>query len=836
MPTRSVLDVLRSARRDLAHALRALYKARAFTLICVVSLGIGMGAVVALATLNRAIAAPANGINTENLAEVLVLPQGRLRAKAGEWAIERWSYPDYQALRGADVGMDITGWSLESSEFGDPSPDQKGPPPRVPTLYVSANYFRTFGVSLARGAGFDAPSDDSPSADARVVVSDDFWKSRLNGDPDIVGKSIKVDGVLHTVVGVGPEDFRGHFHFVQAPGSLLFIPLERHPRFKQNPNLRADRSIDWVHIHGRLHAGVDFARANAMVSAAAAGLAKQYPSTNEFKSATVEPYVAMGAAGRPEQTRVFSVLLSLAATVLFIVCLNISGMMLVRAATRERELSIRAALGADRRSLMLHLFFEAIVLAFVAGGIATMVLFGVPAVVAWRLGVPIPPAFDFDATSAAIATGLCLVVSVLFGLLPALRFSKPDLLPALKDDAGGGGTHTIRVHRYAAMAQIAIAVPFLVVSGVMIDRVRTADFGFPVEGLAGARVPAPNEDRQRDAGAIRRAGDNLRQASGVTSVAIAEGMPIDFDYREFRVARFDKAEFATAHVTRVGENFLETVGATMLRGRTISSDDRMMGAQVAVISEPLARQLFADTEAIGQRIGIAFDETREQEFTIIGVSNDFASSQLTTTRLQILVPLPEALPATVHLIVRGAAGDEPKLKTALEGALRELGVDALPGVAFPGIVTGQELLDKSYSDLIAEGTAVGVVGSLVLILAALGIVGVVGFMVATRTKEFAVRMALGSTRRRVFSLMLSDTVKLVVPGVAVGLLIGAVLIRTMQDVMGTPLSVGTEPLGIMEPVIYAAASLIAIVFALLAGLPAARRATTVQPMVAIRTE
>ena len=248
------------------------------------------------------------------------------------------------------------------------------------------------------------------------------------------------------------------------------------------------------------------------------------------------------------------------------------------------------------------------------------------------------------------------------------------------------------------------------------------------------------------------------------------------------------AEFVTAHVTRVGENFLETIGAPLLRGRTITAEDRIMAAPVAVISEPLAEQLFPGTEPIGERVTVTLEESREQEFTIVGVSADFATSQLTTERPQILLPLPEALPPTVHLIARGAPGDEPKLKAALENVLRELGVEALPGVAFPGIVTGQDLVEKSLGDLVSESIAVAFAGGLVLILAALGIVGVVGFMVATRTRELAVRMALGSTRLRVFGLMLSDIVKLVIPGVAGGLLLAAVLIRTMEDVMGTPLT------------------------------------------------
>ena len=839
-----MMNALSSLRRDLGDAARSLVKDRGFTLVCVISLGIGMGGLVALATFTRMITAPARVIDTAGVVELLVLPLGPLRAKAGEWALEQWSYPDFQALRDAEIGVDITGWTMESSQFGAPDPNEAGSP-RISTLYVSANYFRTFGVSLAQGPGFDPAIDDAPLGDPRVIVTHDFWQRRLAADPDIVGKPILVDSVPHTVVGIAPEDFRGHFHFFQAPSSLLFVPLERHPRLRANPNLRDDRTVDWVRIHGKLDPGVDVTQANALVSATTTRLAQEYRSTNEFKSATVEPYSSMGAAGRPETRRVASVLLSLAGTVLVIVCLNISGMMLVRGANREKELSVRAALGADRRRLIQHLFFEAVLLAFASGALSAFVLFGIPVLGAWYLGVPVPPEIDLDTVGIAISTTLCLVVSVLFGLLPAVRFSRPNLINAMKDDAGGGGRQTIRMHRVAAMVQVGIAVPFLVMSGVMLDRVRTAEFGFPTDGLAAARLPAPEGTEQEALFSIRRVRDNLQQASGVSSVALASGMPIDFDYRTFRVSTTD-AKFATAHVTHVGENFLETIGARLQRGRTITTEDRVTAAAVAVISGPLAEQLFPGKEPIGERVKLTLEEGREQEFTIVGVTADFATSQLTTERPQILLPLPdlssialakeEALPRTVHLIARGAPGDEPKLKAALETGLRELGVEPLPGVAFPGIVTGQDLVEKSLGDLVSESMAVGFAGGLVLILAALGIVGVVGFMVATRTRELAVRMALGATRLSVFTLTLTDVVKLVIPGVAGGLVLGAVLIRTMQNVMGTPLTVGPTPLGVMEPVIYAGASAIAVAVALLAGLPAARRATSVQPMVAIRSE
>ena len=829
------MNALRSFSRDLVHAARSLAKDRGFTLVCVISLGIGMGALVALATFTRMLAAPARGINPDGLVEVLVLPHGPLRAKAGVWALESWSYPDYQALRDSKTRMALTGWTMESSQFGLPTPDDVTPP-RVTTLYVSANYFSTLGVSLARGPGFDPAIDDAPSAAPRVVLSHDFWQSRMASDPEIVGKSVTIDGVPHTVVGIAPKDFRGHFHFFQAPGSLLFVPFERHPRLRENPNLRHDRTADWVRIQGRLDPGVDIRQANALVSATVAGLAQRYPASNEFKAATVEPYASMGAADLPQSRSVARMMLAIVGAVLLIVCLNVSGMMMVRAAGRERELSIRAAIGADRRRLIQHLFFEAILLAFASGALSAFVLFGIPAIAAWYLGAPVPPEIDFDAAGVAISTALCLLVSVLFGLLPAVRFSRPNLIHAMKEDAGGGGRQTIRVHRVAALVQIGIAIPFLVISGVMLDRVRTAEFGFPTDGLAAARLPAPAGPEREAAFAIRRVRDNLQQANGVRSVALAEGMPIDFDYREFRVAATTEGKFVTAHVTRVGENFLDTIGAPLRRGRAITADDRIMAAPVAVISEPLAAQLFPGIEPIGERVTIALEENREHEFTVVGVSADFATSQLTTARPQVLLPLPETLAPTVHLIARGAPGDEAKLQAALESGLRELGVEALPGVAFSGIVTGQDMVDKSLGDLISESIGVAFAGGVVLLLAALGIVGVVGFMVATRTKELAVRMALGATRRRVFSLMLLDVLKLVIPGVAGGLVLAAVLIRTIEDVLGTPLTLGATPLGVMEPLIYAGASAIAVAVALLAGLPAARRATTVEPMVAIRSE
>ena len=279
-----------------------------------------------------------------------------------------------------------------------------------------------------------------------------------------------------------------------------------------------------------------------------------------------------------------------------------------------------------------------------AAALSGFVLFGIPAIAGWYLGAPVPEEIDLDATNVAIASGLCLVVSVLFGLLPAVRFSRPSLITAhegrcrrrRKPDhsrASPGGDGADRHRRAVPRDQRRDARPRA-----------HGGFRFPARRPGRRARCRRRRGTEPDAGfAIRRVRDNLKQAIGVRSVALAEGMPIDFDYREFRVARADDAKFATAHVTRVGENFLETVGAKLLRGRTITAEDRMMAAPVAVISDPLAAQLFPGARSDWRTMKFTLDDGREQESTIVGVTSDFATSQLTTMRPQILLPLPESV-------------------------------------------------------------------------------------------------------------------------------------------------------------------------------------------------
>jgi putative ABC transport system permease protein len=830
--------------RDLGLATRSLMNARAFTFVCVVSLGIGMAPVIAIPYASRLSWVGPVGVKTDGLVELVTTSNGPHEATAD------WSYPDFVDLQDSETGLTLIGWTGAETEiaFDTAGSDTT----RVTTRFVSPHYFKTIGVTLARGAGFDATTDDALRATPVVILSYGIWQSRFGSDPDVVGKTLRMDGIPHVIVGVAPDQFSGHLGF---QGSALFAPLDRHPGLRAatnaERNLRDDRAREWLRIHGRLAPGVSVEQASAAVAAVTARLAKEYPATNEFRSGVVEPYDPLGALERSQFAIIQAVAYTLTGMVLLVVSLNISGMMQVRGALRERELSIRQAIGASRARLAQHLLSEAIVLALAGGTIASLVLFNIPSLISWLSDNPIPAhvreALRIDLFVVASTFGICLLTSLILGWLPALRFSRPVIISALKDDAGGGGFRVGRVHRVTAALQVAIAVPLLVMSGQSLDRVRataTAPLGFDPERLYAAPIKLDGLTIESAAFQIRRLSDMLAQSAGVASVTVGDGLPLDFRYRLERVALEVDANVAprpvSAHVTRVGDGYLSTVGIALLRGRGFTADDRIGAELVTVISQPLADRLAPNEEVIGKRLTFGADAATQQTFTIVGVTADFPTSQMSTWREQLLLPLAQhpgvrrdsvavtddisSVPR-VMLIARSAAGAQPQmLTTALENVARELD----PNFQSSAIVTGTGLRRNSMNDFMTQSAVAGGAGSVILMLAALGVYGVVGLMVATRTREIAVRAALGASRRRVLGMVIFDVVKLVLPGIAVGVVLTVVLNRLNAENMGVALS-GLEPLA------YVAGAAMAVLVAIVASLVPARRAASVQPMVAMRS-
>jgi hypothetical protein len=447
----------------------------------------------------------------------------------------------------------------------------------------------------------------------------------------------------------------------------------------------------------------------------------------------------------------------------------------------------------------------------------------------------------------AFCFGLCLLTSLVFGWLTALRFSRPAILTSLKDDTGGGGLRVGRVHRWTAALQVAIAVPLLVMSGqglVRVGAAATQDLGFASELLYAVPLKLDGLTADRAGFALRQASDTLAHADGVASVTVADGLPLDFRNRTTLVSLKVDANTAprpiNVQVTRVGDRFLTTMGIPLVRGRGFTADDRLGAELVAVVSKPLADRLVPNGDVIGKRLTFGSGEATQQILTIVGVTADFPTSQMSTWREQLLLPLAQHpgvrrdsvavesdLSTEPHLllIARSVAGEQRKnLTTVLQNLARELD----PDFQLTGVVTGVWLRQNSVNDFLTQSAVAAGAGGVILMLAALGIYGVVGLIVTTRTREIAVRAALGASRRRVLVMIIVSVVKLVLPGIAVGVVLTAALNRVNSENMGIPLSN-------VEPLAYVAGAAIAVLVAILASLGPARRAASVQPMVAMRS-
>ena len=818
---------------DLLHAARTLTRTRAFTAVCVVSLGLGMGVVMAILLLIRMVFATPPGVKTDRLVELVVRPTGQLLAQAGNDIIDTFSFPDYLDVRDAASGMVVTGWSRGEGLVRLAEQDPAIP---VPTMYVSSNYFSNLGVALARGAGFTTANDAS-RAEPEAVISHRAWEMRFSRDPNIVGRRVTINQAEYTVVGVAPDGFRGHVGGMNDSSYSLWLPLSQHPRLASG-STRLARDAAWVRVFARRPEGTAVAQADAVVRSAMATLADRYPSTNQEKAGGVEPYFPPGARMRRQVSRARLMLLGLSGMVLLVVGLNISGMMVVRSAMRQRELAVRVAMGANRWRLVRYHLSEALVMAALGGVFASAVLFGAPVLVAWALNI-VSPAIDIfkpDLWLVLQCVALCFVTSLVLGVLPAIRFSRPSIITALKSGSAGSGQRVGRLQRFTAAAQAGLAVPFLVICGLYLDQARTtafADVGFAPKGLYAARLDlasfANTDEEQRLF--VRTVQETLAQAPGVTSVTVGDGLPLDFVYRDVRITREGASSFTVAHSTRVGPGYLETIGTRLVAGRSIDATDREGSPLVVVLSQPLARQLFPAGDPLGARVSFALPGAQARTYTVIGISADLVSTQMGNPRPQLFLSLAQHPGPTVMVIARGAPSD-PSMRAsftnAIAGGLRLLPGGHKPDDLFRELMTGEGQIEISRSDILTMSAAGGVAASVALVLAALGVYGVIAFMVATRTREIGIRVALGASRSRVLRDVLGGALTLVVPGIGAGLVLSVVWVRLIDP--------SWYPLGGVEPLVYTVAAGTAFFAAVLAGVPSARRAASIQPMVAMRSE
>jgi predicted permease len=825
---------MRNYLSDLFHAARTLSRARAFTAVCVVSLGLGMGVVIGMLMLMRVVIATPPRVDDRRLVEFVVRPAGQLLAQAGSAILDTWSFPDYLDVRDAAGRMSVTGWSRGDGLYRTAD---AAAPISVPTMYVSSNYFSTIGVTLPLGPGFTT-IDDASRAEPEAVIGHRVWQVRFNSDPGIIGRRIKINQTDYVVAGVTPEHFRGHVGGLNDGDYQLWLPLSRHPRLTTTPSARLARDASWVRIVARLPADTTVPQADAALRSAVAALAERYPSTTQDRTGGVERYFPPGARLRRQISFAQLMMFGLSGIVLLVVGLNISGMMLVRSAIRRRELAVRLAMGASRARLVQYHLSEALVLAMLGGSLAAALLFGGPPIAVWALSIRdvALDVFKPDAWLLLQCIALCFVTSLLLGLLPAMRFSRPTIITALKNDSAGGGQRVGRLQRFTAAAQAGLAVPFLVICGVYLDQARTtafADVGFKPQGLYAARLDlgavANTDDEQRRF--LRTVQDGLAQAPDVSSVSVGDGLPLYPVYRNVRVARDGDGAFVPAHTTRVAPGYLETIGTRLMAGRTLDANDRDGTERVVLLSAPLARQLFPGSDPLGARVAIAVAGSEPHTYTVVGITADLAATQMGDPRPQLFMSLAQHPAPQVLLIARGTpsdAGMRGAFANAIAGALRTLPRPVEPDTVFRELITGESLIENSRSDILTMSAAGGAAAGVALVLAMLGVYGVIAFMVAMRMREIGIRVALGASRARVLRDVLVDALKLVVPGIAAGLLLAVLWVHLTDP--------SWYPLGGVEPLVYSVAAATSLFVAVLAGIPSARRAAAVQPMIAMRAE
>jgi predicted permease len=773
---------LESSWQDLRYAWRRVRATPLFSILAVLSLALGMGATTAIYSLVRSILGPPPGVpNIGSIVNVYHWPRGNPQ-------IIGLSYGDYQDFRSRQtVFQDVTAWSFFHQAF-----TANGQAETSFGEIVGGEYFQLLGVNAQLGRTIQ-PGDDVPGAPPVVVISHGVWQRMFGGAPDAVGRAIKINGNNFEIVGVAPQAFSGLFNSGLTP-SALWVPLASAPLF-QGAHLgnldQNERSHRWLMVKGRLKSGRTMAEAAAEVRRIGAQLDVAYPIGQDLEAGTRPPY----DVSRPWSVRkaaeihmsemVDTIAGTMAATimaavglVLLVACTNIANLMLARGSGRRHELAVRMALGASRWGLIRGLLAECGILA-VAGGIAGL---GIARWLLIMLGndleingnvLHIMPSLDIAAVSVtAAAAFLALLVA---GLAPAVQTTRTDIRSALTTDGFHGARPRWRGRRVLIAAQVAVSVILLSItalcisqiqqqshlnSGVDLEHLAVAEVNFSEQGYEEARV-------RQIVGAVL---DQMGNRPGVDAVAASSGLPVGMTTPGCGVSRIDQVPNFRAELVAGTPGIFRTLGVAITRGRAFSVYDTKRSEPVIVVNETTARKLFETTEVVGRQLRLQRAQwVGEQEhpvetFRIIGVASD-SDARSAGQRDSGVVYLPFDQHYEGHLVFSVHVIGKPTIFVGdLRRALRSIDPDAAvvragtgPAVAGPSNVYLQIMAGLS-----------GTLGSFALVLALAGLYGVLSHVVARRTWEIGVRIALGSNRSSILRLVLRDGLRPVVIGIIVG--------------------------------------------------------------------
>jgi len=812
-------------RQDTRYALRSSARSPLFALTAVLSIAIGIGADVAVFTVANALLLrePAGVADSDRLVDISATGDDR-------FGINEISFPNYTDLRErATTLRDICGYeptaqpmSLVGREGAE----------RVFGHLVTPNYFSVLGVGAAAGRVFDSTAPASET-DA-VVISHAFWTRRFNNDLSIVGTTVVLNNKPATIIGVAAEGFEG----TSLIASDLWAPLARIP-FEGSFLTRRD--LGWALLRGRLQPGVSVAQAAAEVQTIGLALAREYPEQNAgrgfrlARASMIPGNLALPLAG------IFTALLGFVSLVLAIACANLAGLLLARGVTRRREIAVRVAVGAGRGRLISQLFTE-VTLLFLAGGATGLLLaHALTALVATllpALPVPLGVSLALDGRVVAFTAAISFAAALVCGLVPSLQASKSDVVSALKDDEQGVSRRS-RLRNAFVVSQVACSVVLVAWAGVFVRALQkstSVDPGFDLRGVELATIDLSLAGYTPSTGPAfaRQLLERVRALPQVESATIAAVLPTFGGAVRFgilthpgmRPERGGQALHAAWNAVEPG--YFRTMRIPIVRGRDFSALDTASAPRVAIVSEEAARRFWPGQDPIGKFLLLhpsAFrrDERNEaRELVVIGISRDVKALTRDAARAQVYVPLQQQFVPGVTIAARTHDGRR------VAGEIRE--VIAIMNRNLP-IISSETLEDAAMVALLPQRVAAAVSGSLGvvgLLLAAMGIYGVTAFVVAQRTREIGIRVALGAQREQIVRFVLRSGLALM----ALGCIIGVTL-ATLAHVALTRVFFGFPAL---DPIAFGAAVGIFGAIGLGACYPPIRRATRVDPVTALRSE
>ena len=806
-----------SLLQDLRYGIRTLAKNPGFTIVAVLTLALGIGANTAIfSVVDAVLLRPLPFPQADRLFMVyLTLPQGPAQNTGV-------SYPNYldwtQQNQVFESIAAVRGNALALSGQGEPTYIQTGS--------VTSNYFDVLRARPLLGRTLQF-SDDAVDANPVVVMSESLWRARFGADPALVGRTITLDQHPITVVGIVPAYFRLS---VPSAATQLWVPLRQDGVFS---DMRGRRSGHYLMALGRLKPGVTAAQAQSEMASLEQRLAEQYPNENKGWGIRI---VSLQADMAGNVRTALLVLLGAVGFVFLIACANVASLQLARAASRRKEIAIRVALGAGRQRLLRQFLTESVLLSVVGGALGLVLAYeALQGLIAWLpADLPRIAEIQLDARVLGFALLLSVLSGVVFGLAPVWYGTESRLAEALERARGTAEERTShRARNVFVVAETALAIVLLIGAGLLIRsfaRLQQVNAGFNPAQLLTAQIGLPRAQYAKPEQWIsfyKQTLGRMNALPGAQEAAVAVPLPLSDSYInlafeiEGRPPRA-KSDSPTADFVAISPNYFHVLQVPLLRGREFSDADSEGGANVCVLSSSLALQLFPHESALGQRILIGYPANRSRE--VVGIVGDVKDSDLSARQsAQIYVPFVQNPFWAADIAVRTHGSP-----SALSGALREQirAIDAALPVAY--VLPMQEVIGSSMAQPRFRTRLLSLFGAAALLLAAIGIYGVLAYTVAQQTREIGIRMALGANPATVLRLVLGRGLRLAGAGTAIGVLAALLLTQLLKSLL--------FDVSATDPLTFAAVAALLLGVALLACYVPARRAMRVDPMVALRYE